>query len=116
MVSQTYANLSAEAGFIIDTCYIDPGTSAGCEPGITSALTKTGTNGSPLSYTITAIGTPTITFTVTTGTGQTGLPSGITFSSPTISGTHIGTGIFTVTMTATNSVGSSAKTLTITIV
>lgn len=117
LVSQDYANLSAEAGFIVDPCNIDPGTSAGCEPGFTSALTAAGTNGNPFSYTLTAVGTPTITFTVTTGTGQTGLPSGITFNGiNTISGTHVGTGVFTVTMTATNGVGATSKTLTITIV
>lgn len=116
LVSQRFANLSQQAGFVIDPCNIDPGTSGSCLPGITSALTASGSNGVPFSYTITAVGTPTITFTVTTGTGQTGLPSGITFNGvATISGTHVGTGVFTVTLNATNSVGTTSKTFTLTI-
>jgi len=112
LVSQQYANLSAEAGFIIDPCNIEPGTASGCLPGITSDLTASGAVGVPFSYTITAVGTPTITFTHTAGT----LPGGVTFSAPTFSGTPSGTGIFVVTMTATNGLGATSKTLTITIV
>jgi len=117
LVTQEYANLSSLAGFIIDPCNIDPGTAAGCLPGFTSALAATGQTSVAFSYTMTAVGTPTITFAVSTGIGQTGLPSGITFDSVnTISGTHVGTGIFTVTLTATNGVGATAKTFTITLV
>lgn len=117
LVSPEYANLSAEAGFIVDPCYIDPGDAAGCLPGITSSLVPVGTHNVAFSYTITALGTLPIVFTVAPVLGQTGLPSGITFDGvQTISGTTAVTGIFTTTITATNTVGTTTDTLTLTIV
>jgi hypothetical protein len=98
-VSSDYATLSEAVGFVIDSCYIDPAAS-GCLPGFTSALTASGVIGTPFSYTLTAVGTLPITFSVA---GI--LPAGLTFNGVNS----------TVTMTATNSVGDTDKTLTITI-
>jgi hypothetical protein len=112
LVSADYASMSQTAGYAIDPCYIDPGTTGGCLPGFTSALAVFGVIGTPFSYTLTAVGTPTITFTIT-GT----LPPGLTFNGINlISGTPSGpSAVSTITMTATNSVGETDKTLTITI-
>lgn len=114
LVSQTYANMSIQAGFTIDPCNIDPGTSAGCIPGITSALTATGSTSSAFSYTITALGTPTITYGMTLPSGLTGLS--VNTSSGAISGTPVGTpGNFNITITATNTSGAASKTLVFTL-
>jgi LruC domain-containing protein len=78
-------------------------------PVITSSLTAAGTTGQSFSYSITASGTTPITFTAT------GLPAGLTFSGSTISGIPTQTGTFNVPLTATNSGGTDAKTLVITI-
>jgi len=110
LVSSTYAVLSAQAGFVIDPCYIDPGTDITCLPGITSSLTETWSMSGPaFSYTITAIGAPTITFNATT------LPAGLSFATPVISGTVAVIGVYNITLTATNSLGTATKTLVLTV-
>ncbi len=78
-------------------------------PVITSPLTATGTVNQSFSYLITAAGTSPITYNATS------LPAGLSFSGSTISGIPTGAGTFNVNLTATNSVGSDAKVLVITI-
>ena len=77
---------------------------------ITSALTASGTVGVAFSYSITASQSP-------TSFGATGLPSGLTVdpSSGIISGTPTVGGPFTVTLAATNSVGTGTAPLLLTV-
>jgi hypothetical protein len=80
-------------------------------PVITSAGTASGTVGSAFSYQITATNTP-------TSFGATGLPTGLSVNTTTglISGTPTGAGgTSTVTLSATNIVGTGTATLTLTI-
>jgi hypothetical protein len=79
-------------------------------PVITSSLTASGNQGSPLTYTITATNLP-------TSYNATGLPAGLSINTTTgaISGTPTVSGSFNVTITATNSVGSDNQTLVITL-
>ncbi|MDB6128984.1 MAG: hypothetical protein JWM04_91 [Verrucomicrobiales bacterium] len=79
-------------------------------PTITSASTVTGNVGTPLTYTITANGSPT-TFSAE------GLSSDFSFSSTTgvINGIPTEAGIFTVLITANNAGGGGSKTLTLNI-
>ncbi len=85
-------------------------------PAITSAATATATVGTASSFTVKASGTPAPSIT-RTGT----LPAGMTFTSngngtATISGTPTAGGVFTLTITAKNSVGTStAQTFTLTV-
>ena len=74
-------------------------------PAITSADNATFTNGVAGSFTVTATGTPAPTFSET-GT----LPAGVSFNSTTgvLSGTPTASGSFSITMGATNGVGSGA--------
>lgn len=69
-------------------------------PTITSPLTATGSDGVPFSYTITATGSPPMTF------GASPLPPGLAINPATgiISGTPTQAGVTDVTITATNSV------------
>jgi uncharacterized protein YhjY with autotransporter beta-barrel domain/mono/diheme cytochrome c family protein len=85
-------------------------------PVISSATTATGQNGtSGFSYAITASNFP-ASYSVTQGTCPSScLPTGLTFSGSTISGTPTVTGTFTVTVNATNTGGTGSQTLTITI-
>ncbi len=78
---------------------------------ITSATAASGMEGDPFSYSLTAEGTAPLTRTMT------GLPAWLGFdpASGLSSGTPPAAGVFTVTMGASNSIGSDAKTLTITI-
>ncbi len=90
--------------------YITVGA-AGTTPIITSPTTAPATVGVPfVTYIVTATGTP-------TSFSATGLPAGLTINSLTgaINGTPTVTGTFLVTITATNSAGSSSTTLTITV-
>jgi len=79
-------------------------------PTITSALTASGSPGSPFDYQIIAGNGP-------TSYGATGLPTGLNINSSTgeISGTTAQTGSFPVTITATNSDGTTSVTLTLTL-
>ena len=78
---------------------------------ITSGLAASGTAGQAFSYSLTAEGSAPITRTMT------GLPAWATFDAATglLSGTPPAAGSFTVTMGASNGVGSDSRTLTITI-
>ena len=79
-------------------------------PAITSANTANGMVGTLFSYQITATNTP-------IGFGASGLPTGLSVNAASglISGTPSGTGVSTVTLSATNSAGTGTATLTLTI-
>jgi hypothetical protein len=79
-------------------------------PVITSALTKSGTTGAVLNYTITANNSP-------TSFSATNLPTGLSVNaaSGSITGTPASAGTTNVTIGATNSAGTSSATLVITI-
>jgi len=79
-------------------------------PSINSALAVTALTGSQFTYNITAAGSTPMTFNAT------GLPAGLYFSGSTISGTPTATGIYNVTLTATNAAGTDTKTLVITVI
>jgi hypothetical protein len=116
LVSSTYATISAAAGFIIDPCYIDPGTAGACLPGFTNDFSDvTLSNGVAMTPIVfTTVGTPTITVT---HPGPDVLPTGLSFHSPTatLSGTPTVNGASNVVFVATNSVGATSKTLKITV-
>ncbi len=84
--------------------------SAPASPAITSALTASGTAGTPFSYTITASNNP-------ASFSATGLPAGLSVNTATgvISGTPSAFGISSVTLSATNAVGTGSATLALTI-
>ncbi len=85
---------------------------AGTAPAITSPSSTTFTVGSPGSFTVTATGNPTPTITAS-GT----LPSGVTFSGDTLSGTPTQAGTFQIGFVANNGISPQAVqyfTLTVT--
>ncbi len=73
------------------------------KPAITSANKTTFTEGTAGSFTVTATGSPTPTITES-GT----LPNGVTFNNGVLSGTPTEGGVYTITFTAANGVGSGA--------
>jgi endoglucanase len=79
-------------------------------PVITSTLSKTGTNGSSFSYTITAGNSP-------TSYGATGLPTGLSVNtgSGLINGTPTVTGTFVASISASNAIGTGSAALIITL-
>ena len=79
-------------------------------PAISSATTATGSAGTAFSYSIVANNAP-------TGYAATGLPPGLTLNttSGVISGTPTTSGVYYVSLTATNQAGSGASTVSITI-
>jgi hypothetical protein len=85
-----------------------PGGGGGLAPVISSPLTASVTAGAAFSYTLTASNSPT-TLTAT------GLPAGLTFSSPTITGAVAIPGIYNITLGAANASGSDTKTLVLTV-
>lgn len=78
-------------------------------PFISSPLTAFGSVGTGFTYTITASGSAPLTFTATP------LPPGLVFSGNMITGTPTVEGTYGVTLTATNSLGTNAQTLIISI-
>ena len=83
---------------------------SGCDnvrPTITSAGPTAGTAGTPYSYTVTASGTPTPTYSITGGTLPTGL--GLDATSGVISGTPTTPGTYTFTVTASNGTAPDAS-------
>ena len=75
----------------------------GIPPTITSADATTFSEGSPGTFTPTATGTPAPTF------GETGaLPTGVTFTAGSLTGTPTVTGSFPITFTASNGAGPDA--------
>ncbi|MFT3710505.1 MAG: putative Ig domain-containing protein [Archangium sp.] len=85
--------------------------SVGGAPVITSALTASGAVGSAFSYTLTATGNATIVLSVSS------LPAWASFNASTgvISGTPTSAGTLSIGLMATNSVGSSQQTLSLTV-
>jgi hypothetical protein len=82
----------------------------GVVPTVSSALTQSGTVGTPLSYGITGTNTP-------TGYNATNLPPGLTVNTATgvISGTPTAAGTTNTTISAVNGAGSGSATLVFTI-
>ena len=95
--------------FDASNCYGTSGVN-GNPPQIVSALTANGTTTVPFNYQIVASNNP-------TSYGATGLPGGLTISaaSGVISGTPTATGIYSVTLSATNNYGTGTATLVVTI-
>jgi len=93
-------NSTNTGGFLLQLDLIN-GSAA---PQITSALNATGTFGTPFSYAISATCNPTSLLAAD-------LPSGLTLSNGVISGTPTESGNFTVTLSASNSFGSSSASL-----
>jgi len=120
LVTTTYATISAAAGFTIDPCYIDPGAAPACLPGFTcesSMALAVGVLMTP--FTLTAVGTLPITFSVPNPylSLTNALPTGLSLVGDVIQGTPAGpAGTYTTVIQATNSVGSSVKTFTFTLV
>jgi hypothetical protein len=118
LVSSTYSVLSTAAGFIIDPCYIDPGTAGACIPGFTCESTMVLSNGAAMTpFDFTTVGTPTIT--VTHPDPYAGvvnpLPAGLSFGANQLTGTPTLNGTYNVVFVATNSVGATPKTFTISV-
>lgn len=85
--------------------------SVGGAPVITSALSASGTVGTPFSYQLTATGTAPLTF------GASGLPSWASFDAATgvLSGTPSSAGASSIGLSATNGIGTSTQTLVLTV-
>lgn len=83
------------------------GGAVSTSPTITSAGPTAGTAGTPYSYTVTASGTPTPTYSITGGTLPTGL--GLDATSGVISGTPTTPGTYTFTVTASNGTAPDAS-------
>ncbi|MBP9912338.1 MAG: putative Ig domain-containing protein [Opitutaceae bacterium] len=85
-------------------------TIAAAAPAITSSLTKSGTVGTSLSYSITGSNSP-------TSYGATGLPAGLSVNTGTgaITGTPSASGTTNATISATNASGTGSATLVFTI-
>lgn len=102
-------DFNAGVGFeTTDTVFTNDQVSSA--PVITSPLVSGGTASSPFSYTIQAANAP-------TAFAATGLPAGLTVNTTTgvISGTPSGAGTSNVSISATNSMGTTTATLVITI-
>ncbi len=90
----------------------DPaGLCTAVKPTITSGNPPNGTVGKAYRFTVTATGSPEITFTVSAGS----LPPGLSLGQATISGTPTKAGTYTFTITATNEFGSDSASYTVTI-
>lgn len=88
-----------------------PGSTGGgatAAPVISSPLSASVVAGAPFTYTITASNAPTTL-------SATGLPAGLTFASPTISGTVTTPGTYNIALAATNGLGTDTKTLSLTV-
>ncbi len=98
--SADYNNASGQT-----TLDVDPAI----PPAITSALTATAKRNEDFSYTLTADGSLPMTFSAEN------LPAGLAFSGNSISGAPTATGIFFVTLSASNFGGKDTKSLKLTI-
>jgi hypothetical protein len=78
-------------------------------PVIRSSLVASGRVGQAFNYTIAARGARPITFNAT------GLPAGLTFATPRISGIPTAAAVTNITLDATNAEGSDSKTLVLTV-
>ena len=85
----------------------------GSAPSITSAASATFSVGTNDTFTVTTGGLPPPALSVSTGTGQTGLPQSVTFTdngngTATLSGSAPGQGTFTFTISAANGLAPAA--------
>ncbi len=90
---------------------VDPAPVAAAVPVITSALTVSTTKGVPFSYVITGTNSP---FSFANAGDP--LPTGLSRSGNTISGTPTETGVFNIDISATNEFGTGSDTLELTVV
>lgn len=105
------ASNSADDAQMSLTLTVDPAPTV-TAPSITTTVMPEGTIGTAYGYTLTALGTAPITWTVESGS----LPAGLSLSTAgVISGTPAAVGTATFTVKATNSAASATKTITITI-
>ena len=98
------------SNYWVDVVFV-PAQSPPAIPVISSALTASGTVGTPFNYTITATGIPT-TF------GATGLPAGLSVNTTTgaISGTPSAAGTSNITLSASNAMGTGTATLALSVI
>jgi parallel beta-helix repeat protein len=90
----------------------DPaGLCAAIKPTITSGKPPNGTVGKAYHFTVTATGSPEISYAVSAGS----LPPGLTLDPATIAGTPTAAGTYTFTITATNEFGSDSARYTVVI-
>ncbi|MEI7981821.1 MAG: LruC domain-containing protein, partial [Bacteroidota bacterium] len=84
---------------------------SGQPPAITSPLTGSVTVNQPYTYTLTAVGTGTITYNATN------LPDGLSFNATThqITGVPAAAGVYNISLSATNGSGTDNKTLVLTV-
>jgi Putative Ig domain len=106
VLSGSFLDKTNNVGYYTEALLITTGA-----PQLTSASTLSGDPGVPFSFTVTATGTPVVTFAVTAGS----LPAGLTLAGATgvISGTSTVIGNFTFTVTASNAAGSTSQVITL---
>jgi hypothetical protein len=103
--SLTLANVEPVnvSSLIVSNTSFQAGTGGGTPPTFTSSCpTSTATQGVPYSFSLTATGTTPITFGLYSGT----LPSGLSVSGSTVTGTPLGGGTSTFYLDATNTAGT----------
>ena len=110
-IGTTVVSIAATNAVGSDTESLTITVTAKGSPAVTSALTATATANGAFTYAITATGAGTIAFSATN------LPSWLTLSGATLSGTPPANavGVTKVTLTATNSVGSDSKDISLTV-